>query len=57
MGMGNAVSVGVVMGIVFNIDKTFFAIEKAIKEAGKLRTEGKGYVMHDADVCRFLFNV
>lgn len=31
--------------------------EKAIKEAGKLRIEGKEYVMHDADVCNFLFNV
>jgi GTP-binding protein YchF len=31
--------------------------EKAIKEAGKMRTEGKAYVMHDADVCHFLFNV
>lgn len=31
--------------------------EKAIKEAGKLRIEGKGYTMHDADVCNFLFNV
>jgi ribosome-binding ATPase len=31
--------------------------EKAIKEAGKLRVEGKGYVMQDADVCHFLFNV
>lgn len=31
--------------------------EKAIKEAGKLRVEGKDYVMHDADVCHFLFNV
>lgn len=31
--------------------------EKAIREAGKLRVEGKGYVMHDADVCHFLFNV
>jgi ribosome-binding ATPase YchF (GTP1/OBG family) len=31
--------------------------EKAIKEAGKLRVEGKAYVMHDADVCHFLFNV
>jgi GTP-binding protein YchF len=31
--------------------------EKAIKEAGRLRTEGKSYVMHDADVCHFLFNV
>ncbi len=31
--------------------------EKAIREAGRLRTEGKGYIMHDADVCHFLFNV
>lgn len=31
--------------------------EKAIKEAGRLRVEGKEYVMRDADVCHFLFNV
>jgi GTP-binding protein YchF len=31
--------------------------EKAIKEAGKMRVEGKDYVMRDADVCHFLFNV
>jgi ribosome-binding ATPase len=31
--------------------------EKAIKEAGKMRVEGKDYVMKDADVCHFLFNV
>jgi GTP-binding protein YchF len=31
--------------------------EKAIREAGKMRTEGKGYVMQDSDVCHFLFNV
>ena len=31
--------------------------EKAIKEAGKLRVEGKSYVMQDGDVCHFLFNV
>ncbi len=30
--------------------------EKAIKEAGKLRIEGKNYVMQDGDVCHFLFN-
>ena len=33
LGMGKAVSDGVVRGIVSNIDKTIFAIEKAIKEA------------------------
>ncbi|GJM18249.1 MAG: ribosome-binding ATPase YchF [Phycisphaeraceae bacterium] len=31
--------------------------EKAIKEAGKMRVEGKDYTMQDADVCHFLFNV
>ena len=31
--------------------------EKAIREAGKLRVEGKDYMMQDADVCHFLFNV
>ena len=31
--------------------------EKAIKEAGKMRVEGKDYVMQDGDVCHFLFNV
>ena len=31
--------------------------EKAIKEAGKLRSEGKNYSMQDGDVVNFLFNV
>lgn len=31
--------------------------EKAVKEANKLRSEGKNYVMQDGDVCHFLFNV
>jgi GTP-binding protein YchF len=31
--------------------------EAAIKAAGKLRLEGKTYVMQDGDVCHFLFNV
>lgn len=30
--------------------------EKAIREAGKLRIEGKTYVMQDGDICHFLFN-
>jgi GTP-binding protein YchF len=33
-----------------------YKTEKAIKEAGKMRIEGKDYVMKDADVCHFLFN-
>ncbi len=31
--------------------------EKAIREAGKMRVEGKTYTMQDGDVCHFLFNV
>ena len=31
--------------------------EKAVKEAGKLRLEGKTYVMQDGDVVEFKFNV
>ncbi len=31
--------------------------EAAIKAAGKMRLEGKAYVMADGDVCHFLFNV
>ena len=31
--------------------------EAAIKGAGKMRIEGKSYVMQDGDVCHFLFNV
>jgi len=31
--------------------------EKAIKEAGKIRLEGKEYVVQDGDVIRFRFNV
>lgn len=31
--------------------------EAAIRQAGKLRIEGKAYVMQDGDICHFLFNV
>ncbi len=33
-----------------------YKTEKAIREAGKLRVEGKAYVMRDGDVTHFLFN-
>jgi cell division protein FtsA len=36
LGMGKAESEGVIKGIVTNIDKTVFAIGKAIKEAGEM---------------------
>ena len=31
--------------------------EQAIKAAGRMRAEGKSYVMKDGDVVHFLFNV
>ena len=31
--------------------------EQAVKAAGKLRTEGKSYVMRDGDIVEFRFNV
>ena len=34
-----------------------FGSEQAVKAAGKLRTEGKTYVMQDGDVVEFKFNV
>ncbi|GIW96849.1 MAG: ribosome-binding ATPase YchF [Pirellulaceae bacterium] len=34
-----------------------YGSEKAIRAAGKMRTEGKTYVVADGDVCHFLFNV
>jgi hypothetical protein len=34
-----------------------FSNEKEIRAAGKMRVEGKNYVMQDGDICHFLFNV
>ena len=34
-----------------------FKGEQGAKEAGKMRAEGKEYVVHDGDVMNFLFNV
>jgi ribosome-binding ATPase len=31
--------------------------EKAVRAAGKLRVEGKAYVVQDGDICHFLFSV
>ncbi|MGA2441084.1 MAG: redox-regulated ATPase YchF [Tepidisphaeraceae bacterium] len=34
-----------------------YKTEPAIKAAGKMRAEGKSYVLHDGDIVHFLFNV
>ena len=38
-------------------DYVAFGSENAVKEAGKLRVEGKQYIVKDGDVMHFLFNV
>ena len=38
-------------------DLVKYTSEKGIREAGKLRSEGKNYQMRDGDVVHFLFNV
>ena len=37
-------------------DLEMYKTEKEIRAAGKLRVEGKAYVMQDGDICHFLFN-
>jgi len=37
-------------------DLETYKSEKEIRNAGKLRVEGKAYVMQDGDICHFLFN-
>ena len=48
--------------MVVKIDKSnyiekLYGNDKAVKEAGKLRLEGKEYIMQDGDICFFRFNV
>jgi GTP-binding protein YchF len=38
-------------------DLETYKTEVEIRKAGKLRVEGKSYVMRDGDICHFLFNV
>ena len=43
---------------VYSVDDLVqYGNEKAIREAGKMRIEGKSYVIQDSDICHFLFNV
>ena len=37
-------------------DLETYKSEKEIRAAGKLRVEGKNYIMQDGDICHFLFN-
>lgn len=49
---------GFIRAEVFNYsDIMEYKGEKEIKENGKLRVEGKEYIMQDGDICHFRFNV
>ncbi len=49
---------GFIRANIFSIDDLQeYGSENAIKDAGKLRVEGKEYIMQHGDVCHFLFNV
>ena len=37
-------------------DLETYKSEKEIRAAGKLRVEGKSYIMQDGDICHFLYN-
>ena len=49
---------GFIKAEVFNCEDLFlYKTEQKVKEAGKLRMEGKEYVVQDGDVMHFMFNV
>lgn len=49
---------GFIRAEIYSVDDLVaYGSEAAIRAAGKLRIEGKSYVMQDGDVCHFLFNV
>ena len=48
---------GYIRAEVYSVDDLqAYKTEAAIRSAGKMRTEGKDYIMQDSDVCHFLFN-
>ena len=49
---------GFIRAEVYSVDELAqYGGEKALREAGKMRVEGKSYVVQDGDVCHILFNV
>lgn len=49
---------GFIRAEIYTLDDLIqYKSEAAIKAAGKMRAEGKAYVMKDGDICHFLFNV
>ena len=49
---------GFIRAVTMSYDDLFkYGSEKAVKEAGRLREEGKEYVVQDGDILEFRFNV
>ena len=49
---------GFLLAITMSYDDLIaYGSEKAVKEAGRLREEGKDYVVQDGDIMEFRFNV
>ena len=49
---------GFIKAVVYHYDDLVkYKSEHAVKEAGKLRLEGKDYVVQDGDIMHFRFNV
>lgn len=49
---------GFIKADIYNVQDLFIlGSEKSVKETGKMRLEGKNYLMQDGDVCFFKFNV
>ena len=44
-------------GKVVGLKNSMDLFQRKVKEAGKLRIEGKDYIMQDGDICYFRFNV
>ena len=48
---------GIIFGALNEQSIAWKVAEKAVQEAGKLRLEGKEYLMQDGDIVLFRFNV
>ncbi|HMZ36094.1 MAG TPA: DUF933 domain-containing protein, partial [Leptospiraceae bacterium] len=49
---------GFIRAEVMSCDDIFkLGSQQAVKDAGKMRLEGKDYIVQDGDVCYFRFNV
>ena len=46
------------ISVTFRMNSDEYALlQNKVKESGKMRLEGKEYLMQDGDICHFRFNV